>query len=182
MSDSGCGRDDKVMLRGLTQTKRGVLRVLEAAVVGLLGALVLDVLWQVTSRYVVRSPSAWTDELATLLVIWLALLGASAAFGRQAHLGVDFVVNELSPVWRRRTELVVHAVVAAFAVVVLIVGGLHLVRLAWLTGQVSPALGVNMAHVYLALPISGGLILLFALEAFIRTWVSGPNPADGGCR
>jgi TRAP-type C4-dicarboxylate transport system permease small subunit len=153
----------------LTQLRTLLARFLDLTVIGLITMLVLDVLWQVASRYVARQPSAWTDELATLLVIWLALLGASAAFGRNAHLGMDFLTQHLSPQQRRITEGLAHLMVAAFAALILILGGIHLVHLTWLTNQVSPALGVKMGHVYLALPISGTFILIFALENLIAT-------------
>jgi len=159
----------KPMLHLLVRVKQALVRILEGAVILLMATLVLDVLWQVVSRYAVRRPSAWTDELATLLVIWLALLGASAAFGRRAHLGLDFLVRQLTPGQQRAAEILAQIVVAFFAMTVLIMGGSHLVRLAWMTGQVSPALGVNMGHVYLALPISGVFIVLFAAEAILES-------------
>jgi TRAP-type C4-dicarboxylate transport system permease small subunit len=152
-----------------TQLRNQLARGLDLTVIALMAALVIDVLWQVASRYVARQPSAWTDELATLLVIWLALLGASAAFGRNAHLGMDFLTQHLTPQQRRITEAIAHLMVATFATLILILGGIHLVQLTWLTNQVSPALGVKMGHVYLALPISGCFILLFALENIVRS-------------
>jgi len=130
-----------------------------------MGGLVVDVLWQVTSRYVLRSPSSWTDELATLLLIWVALLGSCVAFVRHSHLGVDFFVEKLPVRARAVAELVVYAAIGLFAASVLVLGGSKLVALTWLTGQVSPALGVKMGHVYLALPISGAFILFFAIES-----------------
>jgi len=157
------------MLHFFVRAKQFLVRVLEGVVILLMATLVLDVLWQVVSRYAVRRPSAWTDELATLLVIWLALLGASAAFGSRAHLGVDFLVRQLTPGQRRTAEILVQIVGVFFAVTVLIMGGTHLVGLAWMTGQVSPALGVNMGHVYLALPISGVFIVLFAVESILES-------------
>jgi TRAP-type C4-dicarboxylate transport system permease small subunit len=159
----------------VTQVRHLLARFLDATVIVLMAALVLDVLWQVASRYIARQPSAWTDELATLLVIWLALLGASAAFGRKAHLGMDFLTQHLTPQQRRITETISHLMVALFASLILILGGIHLVQLTWLTNQVSPALGVKMGHVYLALPISGTFILLFALENIVRTLTRKSN-------
>lgn len=159
----------------ITQVRNLLARFLDATVIALMAALVLDVLWQVASRYIARQPSAWTDELATLLVIWLALLGASAAFGRNAHLGMDFLTQNLTPQQRRITETLAHLMVALFAALILILGGIHLVQLTWLTNQVSPALGVKMGHVYLALPISGTFILLFALENIARTLTRKSN-------
>lgn len=152
------------MLKLLTQLKERLVTALEWLLIGLVGGLVLDVLWQVASRFVLRSPSSWTDELATLLIIWVAMLGASVAFIRNHHLGVDYFVGKLAPRARLITELIVQLLVAVFAAAVLLLGGIKLVALTLLMEQVSPALGIKMGHVYLALPISGAVILLAALE------------------
>jgi len=160
------------MLRFLIQFKNGLNRVLEGVLILLMGLLVLDVLWQVASRYLLRRPSSWTDELATLLIIWVAMLGASVAFIRQSHLGVDYFVGKLPPRARVWSELVVYALVGFFAGAVLLFGGIQLVSLTLLTNQVSPALGVKMGHVYLALPVSGVFIVVFAVEAFLERLAS----------
>jgi TRAP-type C4-dicarboxylate transport system permease small subunit len=152
------------MLKRLVQLKNRLVRLLEGAVILLLGGLVLDVLWQVFSRYVLRNPSSWTDELATLLIIWVALLGSSVAFIRGSHLGVDYFVDRLPERARLGIEVGVYALVGVFAALVLLWGGIKLVSLTLLTGQVSPALGLKMGHVYLALPVSGIFILVFAFE------------------
>jgi TRAP-type C4-dicarboxylate transport system permease small subunit len=155
-------------MSALSRIRNGLVRGLEIAVVALMAGLVLDVLWQVASRYVLQRPSAWTDELATILVIWLALLGAAVAFARGEHLGVDVVVRMLPPLDRRLAAIVAEVVVLFFAVAVLILGGSRLVSLAWLTGQISPALNLRIGDVYLALPISGGFTALFAVEGILR--------------
>ena len=67
------------------------LRLLEGLVIALMAVLVLDVSWQVITRYLLGSPSAWTDELATILMIWVAALGASLGFIQKAHLGIDVI-------------------------------------------------------------------------------------------
>jgi TRAP-type C4-dicarboxylate transport system permease small subunit len=65
------------------------LRSLEWSLIALMATLVADVVWQVITRYLLGSPSAWTDELATILMIWVAALGASLGFVQHAHLGID---------------------------------------------------------------------------------------------
>jgi TRAP-type C4-dicarboxylate transport system permease small subunit len=156
-----------MILRILVRAKEVLARALEAVLVVLMALLVLDVLWQIASRYLLRRPESWTDELATVLVVWVALLGASVASGRGSHLGVDYFVGKLPPRARLAAELAAHLLVVAFALLVLVWGGAKLVALTFLTGQVSPALGVKMGYVYLALPVSGGFIALFAAEAFV---------------
>ena len=153
------------MLKTLIQIKAWLVTTLERLLILLVAGLVLDVLWQVASRYLLQSPSSWTDELATLLIIWVAMLGASVAFIRNNHLGVDYFVGKLAPRPKLMTELIVQVLIGIFAFVVLLIGGVKLVTLTLLTNQVSPALGVKMGHVYLALPISGAVILLVAIES-----------------
>jgi len=152
------------MLKFLTRMKDRLVTALERLLIVLVAGLVLDVLWQVASRFVLRSPSSWTDELATLLIIWVAMLGASVAFIRNHHLGVDYFVAKLPTRARLVSEIAVQALVGVFAAVVLIVGGIKLVALTLLTEQVSPALGIKMGHVYLSLPISGVVIFFVAIE------------------
>ena len=152
------------MLTTLRRLKNALVWLLELTVIVLVAGLVADVLWQVFTRYALRRPSSWTDELATLLIIWVALLGSSVAFIRQSHLGVDVLVSKLAPPARAWVDLAVHLLIALFAAAILIVGGLKLMALAFLTDQVSPALGLRMGQVYLALPLSGGFIFVFALE------------------
>ncbi|MCK4698921.1 MAG: TRAP transporter small permease subunit, partial [Bacteroidales bacterium] len=62
--------------------------------------LVLDVLWQVASRYLFNSPSSFTDELAGFLLIWVGLLGAAYGTGTKIHLAIDLLPSKLN--FRRR--------------------------------------------------------------------------------
>ena len=61
-------------------------KVLEIFLVVLMSVLVIDVLWQVFSRYLLSSPSSFTDELAGFLLIWVGVLGAAYVDGRKEHL------------------------------------------------------------------------------------------------
>jgi TRAP-type C4-dicarboxylate transport system permease small subunit len=140
------------------------LRVLEWSVIALMAILVADVTWQVTTRYLLGSPSAWTDELATILMIWVAALGASLGFVQHAHLGIDYFVRLLPPEKNRWIQMGVQIIIGGFAGVILLYGGIKLVQLTMTTDQRSPALGLNMGIVYLAIPISGFFILLSVAE------------------
>ena len=69
-------------------TGRKVLtRGLEWVVIIAVAVLTLDVLWGVFSRRILGGQSRWTEELARVLLIWVALLGTSVAFGEKGHLG-----------------------------------------------------------------------------------------------
>lgn len=157
----------------LTATRRTLNRLLEYALIVAVAVLVLDVLWGVVSRYVLGTQSRWTEELATMLLIWVSLLGASVAFSAGQHLGVDYFVSKLHPSAQRLLEAVVRAAVAAFAAVVMLHGGYLLVAETLAAGQVSPALGLKIGYVYLAVPVSGVFILfecLVQLTQSARQW------------
>jgi len=156
------------MLNILVQIRECLVKLLEWILILLVAGLVLDVLWQVFSRFVLNDPSSWTDELATLLIIWVAMIGASVAFIRNNHLGVDYFVGKLKPRPRLISEILVQGLICLFAVTVLLLGGAKLVTLTLLTEQVSPALLVKMGHVYMALPLSGLVIALTSIETAIK--------------
>ena len=61
---------------------------LELSLIFLMAFLVVDVLWQVLSRYILVSPSSVTDELAGYLLIWVGLLGAAYVSGKNEHLAI----------------------------------------------------------------------------------------------
>lgn len=66
---------------------------LELSLIFLMAFLVVDVLWQVLSRYILVSPSSVTDELAGYLLIWVGLLGAAYVSGKNEHLAIDLYFN-----------------------------------------------------------------------------------------
>ena len=143
----------------LADLKQHVDRALEVTLAAVMAAMVLAVLWQVATRYLLRDPSSVTEELARFGLVWLGLLGASYGFGQRAHLAIELIPRT------RLLELVVAASVAAFAILVLVVGGLRLVYATLALGQTSAALQIERGYVYLALPLSGALILFYTLEA-----------------
>ena len=158
----------------LQQIKDKLVRILEYGVMAAMAALVIDVVWQVFTRYVLGRQSSWTEELATMLLMWGALLGAAVGFARKAHLGVDYLVNKLDPASRRLVALYVHLATLLFGSV-MVWGGWKVVSGTLATNQVSPALGLKMGYVYLAVPISGFFVLLCAAEAFLEDWAREPG-------
>lgn len=139
-----------------------VQRGLSALLVVLMTAMVLDVTWQVITRFLLRHPSSFTEELAGFLLVWIGLLGACYALQTRAHLGIDLLANRVSDASRKWVELVVYSLVGLFAFFVMVIGGLRLVWLAFQLNQISAAMGLKMGYVYLAVPISGVLMIIYS--------------------
>lgn len=140
-------------------------RMLGGVLAALMGASVLNVLWQVTSRHVVASPGAYTDELARYLLVWIGLLGAAFGVGRRIHVAMDWLPARLDARFGAALADVADVCVIVFALAVWVFGGAHLVALTASLGQTSASLGVPLAAVYAALPVSGVVVTAYSLLA-----------------
>jgi TRAP-type C4-dicarboxylate transport system permease small subunit len=142
--------------------KTGVDTALGWFVTVLMGVAVLNVLWQVFTRYVMQSPNPYTDELARYLLIWIGLIGASYAAGKRMHLAIDLLPLRLRGRPHHALNLLIDFLVLTFAFLVMVIGGMRLVMLTLMLEQFSAALRVPLGYVYLALPLSGLLIMFYS--------------------
>lgn len=150
--------------------RRFLDRMFQTLLMVLMALLVVSVTWQVLSRYLLAVPSHWTEELARFLLVWIGVLGAAYAFHMKMHLGIDLLALHLrgrSAFW---LELFINSAVAVFAILVMIVGGANLVAMTWELKQLSAGLGLPMAWVYSVVPLSGGLIVWYALDNVVASW------------
>mgnify|MGYP001132395780 FL=1 len=123
--------------------------------------MVLNVIWQVFTRFFTSSPSAFTNELARYLMIWLGVLGAAYISGKQEHVAIDFFVKKLNNSLRRFIDRFVLLSILSFAFFVMIIGGINLVYITLKLEQYSPSLQIPLALVYSIIPISGLLIIFY---------------------
>lgn len=144
--------------------------ILEWLLISLMAANVLNVLWQVFTRFVLKSPSPFTEELARFLLIWVGLLGAGYAAGKKRHLAIDFFVNRLEARARWTAGLLVQFCVFVFAFLVMVVGGIRLVAITFALNQISAALRIKLGFVYLVLPVSGVLLLFYSVLFFVENY------------
>ncbi len=139
-------------------------KILENFVAALMGILVIDVLWQVTSRYVLSSPSSFTDELAGFLLIWVGLFGSAYVAGKNEHLAIDLMVQRSGPARRKFLEIFIGGCIVVFSFFVLVLGGTWLVYTRFALEVKSAALEIPLGYVYIVLPISGLLIIFFTID------------------
>lgn len=152
----------------------GLDRSLANLVVLLMGSLVLVVTWQVAARYLLGSPSSVTEEIARFLLIWIGLLGSAYAYRKKMHLAFDYLLRKQSETLQKRFEMGIHALIGIFSLLVLVVGGGRLVQLSLELGQRSAALQVPLGVVYLVLPLSGLIVMLYSAQ-FVREAKAGEN-------
>ena len=137
--------------------------LIENLLVIIFALLVVDVLWQVFGRYVLNQSFSFTEEFARFALIWLAVLGAAYLNGRREHLAMDFLLNKLPPERQQQRLQVIEGFMLAFALVVMVVGGGNLVYTTLSLGQTSAAMHIPLGFVYAIVPVSGLLIMFFAI-------------------
>lgn len=138
--------------------------ILEVVLVALFSIMLLSVIWQVFSRFILGSPSTITDEISSFGLIWVGLLGAAYATGKKLHLAIDLLPADLVSKHRIWFDSFVFIAIALFSLSVLIIGGGRLSWITFMLGQKSAALEIPLGVIYLVLPISGILILYYSID------------------
>jgi len=134
----------------------------------IMSIMVLNVLWQVFTRFVLDNPSSFTDELARYLMIWLGVLGAAYLSGKKMHVAIDLISSKLSEAANKRLEILIAVIILLFVFVAFILGGTRLVYITTILEQYSPTLQIPLAVVYMVIPLSGILICYYKVTDILN--------------
>lgn len=129
--------------------------------------MLIAVIWQVFSRFILQSPSTATDEISSFSLIWLGLLGAAYATSQQLHLAIDLLPEKLVAKQHAFFDGFVHLCVCVFAFAVMIIGGGRLCMLSFQFEQTSASLEIPLGFIYLVVPLAGMLICYFSLDTLL---------------
>lgn len=130
--------------------------------------ITLIVLWQVFSRFVINRPSSFTEELSRYHLIWISLLGAAYITGQRMNLAIDLLNEKLNNRMKKIIGILIHALVAMFALVVMVIGGINLVKIGLELNQVSASMPLKIGYVYAVLPLSGLLIVYYSFVHILK--------------
>lgn len=122
---------------------------------------------QVVFRYALNDSLFWAEEVARYALIWSSMIGAAVAYRHGSHVAVTDGVKRLPFTLQRQVARVVHALVFAFGAFLLWQGWMLTLR-NFARHQLSTSLEMEMAWIYLSIPIAGALLMLAAIEAFAR--------------
>lgn len=125
--------------------------MLNGVIATLLALMAIFVFSNVIMRYFFSASLTWAEEVSRFLFIWLIFLGAIVAFKDNAHLGVDTLVNRLTPKGKK-VLYVVNCFVILATMGLTLDGSWRLTLLN--VDQSSPAIGLPYAYVY-----SSGVVL-----------------------
>jgi len=120
----------------------------------------------VVARYGLHRPLIWSDELASILFLWLAMLGAAVAFRRSEHMRMTAVVAAARPAMRAYLDVVGTCAALAFLVLIAWPSYEYAYEESFIT---TPALQIPNVWRAAALPVGIGLMALFAFLRLART-------------
>ena len=150
-----------------------VIRMVRWALVSIFSLMISVTFAQVIFRYVLRSPLPWSEELARYCFVWIVFLGATLGLERGVHIGVDILTILLPGRVQRWLAAINEVLILAF-VLLIILASVSVVDANRL--QFSPALGLQMAKVYLAIPLGMAVMALLLLGKMVEAFRRGPAP------
>ena len=121
---------------------------------------------QVICRFILKISTPWAEEWARFLFVWTTLLGASCASKLVKHINVDALVGRL----KGKTKIIINVISSLVLVglyIVCIKSGVDYTMRGY--QQVSAITDTNMAAIYVSLPISFGLMLIYEIEIILQT-------------
>ena len=127
----------------------------------LLALVVVIVLLQVFGRYILRISLSWPEELARYILVWLMIFGVAAAAASRSQIVVDTLLELVPASVRRALEAL--AALAGLVAVALLVWTSQPLIFGPAGRSTSPATGIPSFWIYLAVPVGGALLVLFAL-------------------
>lgn len=152
-------------MRVLTILSEKLNKITEKVVAVLLAAMAIVVFLQVIFRYVFHASLPWSEELSRYILVWLTFLSASIAVRRNAHIGVEAVVNFLPLKAKKAVKSIAYLLTFILFIILIYYGG-KVVQITM--HQMSPAMRIPMGYMYAAVLVGA---CLMTLHLFVRIFV-----------
>jgi TRAP-type C4-dicarboxylate transport system permease small subunit len=121
---------------------------------------------QIGFRYALNAPLTWTEELARILYVWACYLGAPVALRRGNHVAILVVLERLPKAPGRLLTLGIQGLSLVFFLELAILGAILAARSHTVEAITLP---IPWSVIYVAAPLSAGVMVLHTLEAGWRT-------------
>jgi len=131
----------------------------------LVAVLCIIVTLQVFCRLVIRHPLSWSEEAATILFVWITMVGSSLALKKGEHFAVELLHRKLPPNARRVAAIVVAELVIIFAALLIWQGWAMTARN---VPVITPAMEISRAIPYSAILGGGLLMFIRGVELLVR--------------
>ncbi len=127
--------------------------------------------WQVISRYLFNSPSTFSEELLRFSLVWISVIGLAYVAGKREHISLTLFIDKCPAKLTIYWDVIIQLVFILFSIYILIIGGMKVSNNAMM--QISPVLKLSMGKVYYALPLAGGLTIVYCVLNIIDIITQG---------
>jgi TRAP-type C4-dicarboxylate transport system permease small subunit len=142
---------------------KAISKVLEKLMIVLVVAMMLSLSWQVFTRFVLKVPSTWTEEIARYTFIYLVMIGAALGVKNSVHFGMTMFSDKLHGKVRDYYQrFVINGIILLAAIFMLVIGSEF--AMSYGMNRVSPTFLVPMAWVFGIVPLSAVFMILFAFN------------------
>ena len=141
-----------------------ILEVLGTITLGIMSVLVV---YQVITRYVFNSPSAFSEALAQYLFVWMIMFGSAYVYGSREHLTIDLLKDKFPAGMNMVVELVTNLCLFAFVLFICVIGGWKYTSSQ--VKRIDPSLHISMAILYFSVPFTGVITLYYAIYNMARS-------------
>ncbi|HOO63868.1 MAG TPA: TRAP transporter small permease [Synergistaceae bacterium] len=149
----------------------GLLRKVVTLAIGLMLSIIFI---QVVLRYAFHFTFSFSEELARYLFVWTVFLCIPVVAKTGGHMAVGAITERVQGFWLKVCQIAGGLLTLLFSGI-LFWQGVRMVRLTQF--QTSPALGIKMSYVYLAIPLGAAVLLLISLMALFEV-LRGKNDAE----
>ena len=148
-------------MEGMHKVRAGIMRILGIVIICLFAMMTVIGTYQIVTRYFFNRPSTVSEELLTYSFTWMSLLASAYVFGKRDHMRMGFLADKITGPARKCLEIAIDLLTFAFAGVVMVYGGISITKLTMI--QTTASLRVPMGYIYVIVPVTGLLIMLFSL-------------------
>ena len=144
----------------MRKVRKTMMKVLGYLIIFLFMMMTAVGSYQIITRYFFNRPSTVSEELLTYSFTWMSLLASAYVFGKRDHMRMGFMADKLTGNFRKYLEIIIDLLSFSFAAVVMVYGGCSITKLTMI--QTTASLRVPMGYIYVMVPVSGILIMIFA--------------------
>ena len=145
-------------------------RIVDKAIEAILGALVavmcLVVLWQVFTRFALKNPSPWSEEVCRYLLIWISFLAGALGLSNGTHMGLVLLTDRIkNPIAKAIVHIVSYMVCGAIGYVFIKYG--YIYAMSGMT-RTMMCCSFPMGYIYMIVPVSGCIIIINCIASILQ--------------
>ena len=144
--------------------------VLRAVILLMATAIFVIIVLTVVTRYGFNYVLSWSEEVPRYLLIWISFLGGAMCVDLKDHIAFDYLYKRFPGRLRAAVQLLINAAIFGFGWIMLVYG-IRFVEA--FGGDMMESIPFTNIWYYPALPVAGGLIMLYSLRDQLDTWFVG---------